>query len=95
LSSWWEGVVTEKNEKDETTLKVHFPGLHCHLVSRSCHDCPRTKLSNLSSYCKMLAAGQGETSTVRAWNLRTTRSWKDGKWVEWSSSRGNNTSEQV
>lgn len=60
---WWEGVVTEKNEKDETTLKVHFPA-------------------------------QGETSTVRAWNLRTSRSWKDGKWVEWSSSRGNNASEQ-
>nr|XP_048319727.1 uncharacterized protein LOC107430264 isoform X3 [Ziziphus jujuba var. spinosa] len=23
--SWWEGVVTEKNKKDETTLTVHFP----------------------------------------------------------------------
>lgn len=60
---WWEGVVTEKNEKDETTLKVHFPA-------------------------------QGETSTVRAWNLRTSRTWTDGKWVECSSSGGNNASEQ-
>ncbi|PRQ18219.1 putative Agenet-like domain-containing protein [Rosa chinensis] len=24
-NSWWEGVVTEKNKKDETILKVHFP----------------------------------------------------------------------
>lgn len=28
FSSWWEGVVTDKNEKDETTLKVHIPGSH-------------------------------------------------------------------
>lgn len=60
---WWEGVVTEKNEKDETTLKVHIPA-------------------------------QGETSTVRAWNLRASRSWIDGKWIEYSTSRGQNTSEQ-
>lgn len=61
---WWEGVVTEKHEKDETTLKVHFPA-------------------------------QGETSTVRAWNLRTSRLWSDGKWVEWSPSGGHNASEQA
>ncbi|KNA20811.1 hypothetical protein SOVF_049010 isoform B [Spinacia oleracea] len=60
---WWEGVVTDKNEKDETTLKVHIPA-------------------------------QGETPTVRAWNLRASLSWIDGKWVEWSSSRGQNASEQ-
>ncbi|XP_057521547.1 uncharacterized protein LOC130801679 isoform X2 [Amaranthus tricolor] len=60
--SWWEGVVTEKNEKDETTLKVHIPA-------------------------------QGETSTVRTWNLRASRLWINGKWIEWSS-RGQNSSEQ-
>lgn len=60
---WWEGVVTEKNDKDETTLKVHIPA-------------------------------QGETSTVRAWNLRASLSWINGKWIEWPSSRGQNTSEQ-
>ncbi|KAL9246843.1 hypothetical protein vseg_020331 [Gypsophila vaccaria] len=60
---WWEGVVTEKNEKDETTLKVHFPA-------------------------------QGETSVVRAWNLRTTRSWIDGKWVECSAAKAHQSSDQ-
>ncbi|XP_074268855.1 protein SWOLLEN 1 [Silene latifolia] len=60
---WWEGIVTEKNEKDETTLKVHFPA-------------------------------QGETSTVRAWNLRTSRSWIDGKWVECTSSKPHHSSDQ-
>ncbi|XP_021767965.1 uncharacterized protein LOC110732341 isoform X2 [Chenopodium quinoa] len=60
---WWEGVVTEKNEKDDTTLKVHIPA-------------------------------QGETSTVRAWNLRASLSWSNGKWIEWSSSRRQNASEQ-
>jgi len=24
--SWQEGVITEKNKKDETTFTVHFPG---------------------------------------------------------------------
>ncbi|KAH9607124.1 hypothetical protein KSS87_005052 [Heliosperma pusillum] len=60
---WWEGIVTEKNEKDETTLKVHFPA-------------------------------QGETSTVRAWNLRTSRSWIDGKWVECTSWKPHHSSDQ-
>ncbi|KAK9716357.1 hypothetical protein RND81_06G228100 [Saponaria officinalis] len=60
---WWEGVVTEKNEKDDTTLKVHFPG-------------------------------QGETSVVRAWNLRTSRSWIDGKWVECNSWKAHHSSDQ-
>ncbi|XP_021757795.1 uncharacterized protein LOC110722805 isoform X1 [Chenopodium quinoa] len=60
---WWEGVVTEKNEKDETTLKIHIPA-------------------------------QGETSTVRAWNLRASLSWINGKWIECSSSRVQNASEQ-
>ena len=25
--SWREGVIIEKNKKDETTLSVHFPGI--------------------------------------------------------------------
>lgn len=33
---------------------------------------------------------QGLTSAVRAWNLRPSLIWKDGEWVEWSSSTGNN-----
>lgn len=32
----------------------------------------------------------GLTSAVRAWNLRPSLIWKDGEWVEWSSSTGNN-----
>ncbi|XP_057975889.1 uncharacterized protein LOC131163332 isoform X2 [Malania oleifera] len=58
---WWEGVVTEKNKKDETALTVHFPA-------------------------------QGETSVVRAWNLRPSLIWKDGEWTEWSSSGENDSS---
>nr|XP_004299428.2 PREDICTED: uncharacterized protein LOC101301199 isoform X1 [Fragaria vesca subsp. vesca]XP_011464407.1 PREDICTED: uncharacterized protein LOC101301199 isoform X1 [Fragaria vesca subsp. vesca] len=60
-NSWWEGVVTEKNKKDETILKVHFPA-------------------------------QGETSHVKAWHLRPSLIWKDGKWVEWSSLQNNGSS---
>ncbi|KAL2926390.1 Melanoma-associated antigen D1 [Bienertia sinuspersici] len=60
---WWEGVVTEKIDKDETTLKVHI-------------------------------SAQGETSTVRAWNLRASRSWINGKWTECSSSKREIASEQ-
>lgn len=33
---------------------------------------------------------QGLTSAVRAWHLRPSLIWKDGEWVEWSSSTGNN-----
>ncbi|KAJ4712735.1 hypothetical protein OWV82_014922 [Melia azedarach] len=58
--SWWEGVVTEKNKKDETLHTVHFPA-------------------------------QGETSAVRAWHLRPSLVWKDGEWVEWSSSAVKNS----
>ncbi|XP_019445049.1 PREDICTED: uncharacterized protein LOC109348895 isoform X2 [Lupinus angustifolius] len=51
--SWQEGVITEKNKKDETALTVHFPS-------------------------------SGETSVVRAWHLRPSLIWKDGKWIEFS-----------
>ncbi|XP_019057233.1 PREDICTED: uncharacterized protein LOC104806728 isoform X2 [Tarenaya hassleriana] len=53
--SWWEGVISEKNKKDETTLTVHFPV-------------------------------QGETLTVKSWNLRPSLVWKGGRWIESSSS---------
>ncbi|KAJ4838545.1 hypothetical protein Tsubulata_032876 [Turnera subulata] len=59
--SWWEGVITEKNQKDETMLTVHFPV-------------------------------QEETSVVRAWHLRPSLVWRDGEWIEWSSSRASNSS---
>ncbi|KAH1157371.1 hypothetical protein AAZX31_11G033300 [Glycine max] len=49
--SWQEGVITEKNKKDETTFTVHFPA-------------------------------SGETLVVRAWHLRPSLIWKDGKWIE-------------
>ncbi|URE05726.1 CCT motif [Musa troglodytarum] len=50
---WWEGIVTEKSQDDETKLTVQFP------------------------------AG-GDSSAVRAWNLRHSLIWKDGQWIEWS-----------
>ncbi|KAJ4872088.1 G2484-1 protein [Raphanus sativus] len=56
--SWLEGVITEKNKKDENTVTVHFPA-------------------------------QGETLTIKAWNLRPSLLWKDGKWIEYSTSREN------
>ncbi|XP_021281568.1 uncharacterized protein LOC110414569 isoform X4 [Herrania umbratica] len=59
--SWWEGVVTEKSKKDETSFTIHFPA-------------------------------QGETSVVKAWLLRPSLMWKNGSWVEWSSSGDNNVS---
>ncbi|CBI37358.3 unnamed protein product, partial [Vitis vinifera] len=34
-------------------------------------------------------SAQGETSVVRAWHLRPSLIWKDGEWIEWSSSREN------
>ncbi|XP_022758642.1 uncharacterized protein LOC111305376 isoform X3 [Durio zibethinus] len=37
---------------------------------------------------------QGETSVVKAWLLRPSLMWKNGSWVEWSSSRDNNGSSQ-
>ncbi|KAE9613141.1 putative Agenet-like domain-containing protein [Lupinus albus] len=58
--SWQEGVITEKNKKDETALTVHFP-------------------------CS------GETSVVRAWHLRPSLIWKDGKWIEFSKLGVNDT----
>ncbi|KAG2679912.1 hypothetical protein I3760_11G072900 [Carya illinoinensis] len=35
--SWWEGVVTEKNKKDETALTVHFPAQGETSVVRAWH----------------------------------------------------------
>ncbi|KAI4327133.1 hypothetical protein L6164_019632 [Bauhinia variegata] len=59
--SWWEGVVREKNKKDETTLTVYFPA-------------------------------SAETSVVRAWHLRPSLIWMDGKWTEYSRVGGNEIS---
>lgn len=42
------------------------------------------------SFFVVLLTAQGLTSAVRAWNLRPSLIWKDGEWVEWSSSTGNN-----
>ncbi|XP_054809968.1 uncharacterized protein LOC129311623 isoform X2 [Prosopis cineraria] len=53
--SWQEGIVKEKNKKDEIT--VNFPA-------------------------------RGETA-VRAWQVRSSLFWKDGKWIEYSSSGAN------
>ncbi|THG17250.1 hypothetical protein TEA_015006 [Camellia sinensis var. sinensis] len=60
---WREGVVTEKNNKDDTTLTVRFPA-------------------------------EGQTSVVKVWHLRPTLVWKDGEWIEWSSSREKDPSSQ-
>ncbi|KAF7810103.1 uncharacterized protein G2W53_036846 [Senna tora] len=57
--SWQEGVIKEKNKKDEIT--VLFPA-------------------------------SGETSVVRAWHLRPSLIWKDGKWMEYSSLGANQSS---
>ncbi|CAJ1928519.1 unnamed protein product [Sphenostylis stenocarpa] len=59
--SWREGVIAEKNKKDETTFTVHFPA-------------------------------SGETLVVRAWHLRPSLIWKDGKWIESSTKVGANDS---
>ncbi|KAL8136627.1 hypothetical protein V2J09_002628 [Rumex salicifolius] len=59
--SWWEGIVTEQNAKDETTLTVHFPA-------------------------------RGETSAVSVLQLRPSRIWSNGSWVEWSRLRGHENS---
>ncbi|XP_024004722.1 uncharacterized protein LOC18029435 isoform X2 [Eutrema salsugineum] len=56
--SWLEGVITEKNKKDENTVTVHFPA-------------------------------QGDTLTIKAWNLRPSLVWKDGRWIECSTSGEN------
>lgn len=43
----------------------------------------RCLLGNDFSY--LIYAAQGETSVLRAWCLRPSLTWKEGKWVEWSS----------
>ncbi|XP_022951115.1 uncharacterized protein LOC111454034 isoform X2 [Cucurbita moschata] len=63
-NSWHEGVVAEKDAKDETTYTVCFPA-------------------------------RGETSTIKAWNLRPTLIWKDGEWVELSGSYVNDYSHET
>lgn len=35
----------------------------------------------------IILTAQGETSVVKAWHLRPSLIWKDGKWVEWFSVR--------
>ncbi|KAG2263934.1 hypothetical protein Bca52824_071013 [Brassica carinata] len=35
---------------------------------------------------------QGDTLTIKAWNLRPSLVWKDGRWIECSTSGDNNTS---
>ncbi|XP_065857856.1 uncharacterized protein [Euphorbia lathyris] len=58
--SWREGVVTEKNKKDESLLTVAFPA-------------------------------RGEILVLPASQLHPSRVWKDGEWVDWSSSGDKNT----
>lgn len=48
---WREGVIVEKNNKDESAISVHFPV-------------------------------QGKISVVKVWHLRSTRTWKNGDWIE-------------
>ncbi|XP_022875433.1 uncharacterized protein LOC111393895 isoform X1 [Olea europaea var. sylvestris] len=59
---WHEGMITAKDEKDETSLSVSFPA-------------------------------RGETSLIKAWNLRPTLIWSDGQWIEWYRSRQNGSSQ--
>ncbi|KAE8730691.1 Detected protein of confused Function [Hibiscus syriacus] len=47
--SWWEGVISERSKKDETSYTVRFPT-------------------------------QGETSVVKAWLLRPSLVWKNGRY---------------
>ncbi|KAL8158662.1 hypothetical protein V2J09_000199, partial [Rumex salicifolius] len=61
--SWYEGIVTDKNENDEATLTVHFPA-------------------------------RGETSAVSTQQLRLSRMWADGNWVQWSRLRGHDCSNE-
>ncbi|XP_022153987.1 uncharacterized protein LOC111021360 isoform X2 [Momordica charantia] len=63
-NSWHEGVVVEKDAKDETTYIVRFPA-------------------------------RGETSTIKAWNLRPSLIWKDGEWFEFSGSYVNDYSHEI
>ncbi|XP_031738515.1 uncharacterized protein LOC101211275 isoform X2 [Cucumis sativus] len=63
-NSWHEGVVVEKNAKDETAYIVRFPA-------------------------------RGETSTIKAWNLRPSLIWKDGEWFELSGSHANDYSHEI
>ncbi|KAG7015717.1 hypothetical protein SDJN02_23354 [Cucurbita argyrosperma subsp. argyrosperma] len=63
-NSWHEGVVVEKDAKDEATYIVRFPD-------------------------------RGETSTIKAWNLRPSLIWKDGEWFELSGSHVNDYSHEI
>ena len=98
-SSWWEGVVTEMNKKDETSFTVHFPGmcdqvqhfinnLDCNLLSGKVYAACAWRIAFFIIYI----AAQGETSVIKTWLLRPSLMWNNGSWVEWSSSRDNNGS---
>ena len=43
----------------------------------------------------IFVVAEGETSVVRPWHLRPTLVWKDGEWIEWSSSRRKDRPSQV
>lgn len=43
----------------------------------------------------LFLAARGETSTIKAWNLRPSLIWKDGEWFELSSSYVNDYSHEV
>ena len=88
-----EGVVTEKISKDGTTLTVQLPGFFCFFVF-GLHENPC--LLYAPNFCVLtlfvfkmnhylVPAAQGETSVVRAWDLRPSLIWNDGEWIEWSN----------
>eukprot|EP00252_Welwitschia_mirabilis_P026609 TRINITY_DN877_c0_g2_i8.p1 TRINITY_DN877_c0_g2~~TRINITY_DN877_c0_g2_i8.p1 ORF type:complete len:2300 (+),score=608.25 TRINITY_DN877_c0_g2_i8:478-7377(+) len=54
---WWEGVITSKNDNDESKFTIYFPG-------------------------------EGDTSVIKAWNLRPSLIWKDDQWIEWTYLKG-------
>lgn len=91
--SWREGVVTEKNKKDETLFTVRFQGLYDLLTTFEGYMLTFIEYRAFGmemSDVVVLPAVQGETETLRAWNLRPSLIWKDGEWVEWSTSPENN-----
>ena len=99
--SWWEGVVTEKSKKDETSFNVHFPGtsdqvqhfifnLDCNGLSIKVYAACALRI--IKVFFIIFVAAQGETSVVKAWLLCPSLMWKNSSWVEWSTSRDNNGS---
>ena len=100
--SWWEGVVTEKSKKDETSITIHFPGMSCDQVQHfiinldgnvfSIKVYAACALRIIKVFFIIFVAAHGETSVVKAWLLRPSLMWKNSSWVEWSTSRDNNGS---